>query len=648
MKKISTAIPILRGYSQLSSSSVEEPTTPTTTTGPIEKQNGAPSIISVKELPFTIPSDSIHNHVRLQSSSSNSSRAQSNYYGGSSVGGGCCSSSKSKRSLGVRRALCSTVAIAICLLMFGTIQFKVLYNLMNDSTTRTTTTRDHPLRTDKMTDVHNFTTFWKSPQASTSSVHSSLSSTTTSCVPVTLLLFGVPKEFAHIWNHYLEHIVRANPHIQFELHMHMYSDLTSFSNAKNNEMNVITESPSEVRRILNNTMQIIREWKDVNMTIPMTLVTSPQKDYDTSLGWLEEADTEQFNKLSLDTLKNMFRQGNSIQQAYLSSSSLSDNSPLLFHNNNNMKEETTTTMNNNKTYLFLRSDTLLIKPLSIPCTGLPANYIQLEEADTEQFNKLSLDTLKNMFRQGNSIQQAYLSSSSLSDNSPLLFHNNNNMKEETTTTMNNNKTYLFLRSDTLLIKPLSIPCTGLPANYIQIPSWQTGCCPEYNDRTASAGHLAAYEYARAKSDVFRRYIVDARRESTRLALNIPPNKKSGVRILHNPEKMLKMHLDRVEVVDIAKTAAATAAKNTTAATTNITATKNGTATNNVTTTTTITTKLHVKEMDKSWGAFIRIRSGGNFHGSDAGRWCLKERRFDQFGHLVNGIVKGKAGCRPTW
>eukprot|EP00581_Thalassiosira_minuscula_P030742 CAMPEP_0183762424 /NCGR_PEP_ID=MMETSP0739-20130205/9060_1 /TAXON_ID=385413 /ORGANISM="Thalassiosira miniscula, Strain CCMP1093" /LENGTH=557 /DNA_ID=CAMNT_0026000701 /DNA_START=271 /DNA_END=1944 /DNA_ORIENTATION=+ len=557
MKKISTAIPILRGYSQLSSSSVEEPTTPTTTTGPIEKQNGAPSIISVKELPFTIPSDSIHNHVRLQSSSSNSSRAQSNYYGGSSVGGGCCSSSKSKRSLGVRRALCSTVAIAICLLMFGTIQFKVLYNLMNDSTTRTTTTRDHPLRTDKMTDVHNFTTFWKSPQASTSSVHSSLSSTTTSCVPVTLLLFGVPKEFAHIWNHYLEHIVRANPHIQFELHMHMYSDLTSFSNAKNNEMNVITESPSEVRRILNNTMQIIREWKDVNMTIPMTLVTSPQKDYDTSLGWLEEADTEQFNKLSLDTLKNMFRQGNSIQQAYLSSSSLSDNSPLLFHNNNNMKEETTTTMNNNKTYLFLRSDTLLIKPLSIPCTGLPANYIQ-------------------------------------------------------------------------------------------IPSWQTGCCPEYNDRTASAGHLAAYEYARAKSDVFRRYIVDARRESTRLALNIPPNKKSGVRILHNPEKMLKMHLDRVEVVDIAKTAAATAAKNTTAATTNITATKNGTATNNVTTTTTITTKLHVKEMDKSWGAFIRIRSGGNFHGSDAGRWCLKERRFDQFGHLVNGIVKGKAGCRPTW
>eukprot|EP00581_Thalassiosira_minuscula_P009618 CAMPEP_0183708688 /NCGR_PEP_ID=MMETSP0737-20130205/4914_1 /TAXON_ID=385413 /ORGANISM="Thalassiosira miniscula, Strain CCMP1093" /LENGTH=56 /DNA_ID=CAMNT_0025936591 /DNA_START=27 /DNA_END=194 /DNA_ORIENTATION=+ len=56
-------------------------------------------------------------------------------------------------------------------------------------------------------------------------------------------------------------------------------------------------------------MQIVREWKgaESNVTIPMTLVTSPQKVYDTSLGWLEETDTEQFNKLSLDTLKNMFR-----------------------------------------------------------------------------------------------------------------------------------------------------------------------------------------------------------------------------------------------------------------------------------------------------------------------------------------------------
>lgn len=264
--------------------------------------------------------------------------------------------------------------------------------------------------------------FWKSSSSSSSQSQGS-------CMPVSLVLFGVPKHFSHVWTHYLEHIVRPNPHVQFELHMHMYSDLSNFTNPKNNEINVTTETPSDIQSILiSKTRGVIRWNRDA---LNMTLITSSQTEYDESLSWLEPRDVEQFEKLSLETIKNIFRQGNSMQQSYLSAFTQS-----LLHN-------------------------------------------------------VTIDRI-----------------------------------------------YFFLRSDTLLVAPIKIPCI-MSRNELHIPSWQTIGNPQYNDRAALAGSLAAQKYARAKSNPFREYIIAARNKEELNSLDFPRNRKvQHVSVLHNVSGIL--------------------------------------------------------------------------------------------------------------
>ena len=303
------------------------------------------------------------------------------------------------------------------------------------------------------------------------------------CVTATLLLFGVPKEFQCIWNHYIKYIVNANPAIQFEAHIHLYSDLhsSSFTNTKNNELNVTIDSPAVIRSIIDGTYH---HKADKNTTkIPTRLVTSSQKEYDKkNLSWIEQRDAQQFEPgiATISTLKNVFRQGNSMYEAYLSS-------------------------------------------ISHP------------------------------------------------------FYNN--------PTSPSNKTFLFLRSDTLLIEPIIIPCQGLDTNEIHIPSWQTKDFPEYNDRTAMAGFVAAEKYARAKSHVFPQILLDRRNTQGKQTIqwsSYPSMKQYQKGRLYNPERMLKVYLDH-RMEDIG-------------------------------------TKLLVKEREVEWAPLVRVRSGGFLADMDVGRW----------------------------
>jgi len=307
-----------------------------------------------------------------------------------------------------------------------------------------------------------------------------LDNKTNTCVPATLILFGVPKEFRCIWKAYMKNIVQINPRINFEAHIHMYSDLHggNFTNEKNDEKNVTTESPEEIRGIIIDNGSII-EGSDTSFTsISTRMVTSSQNEYDQkNLSWIEERDRDHFNKLfTIAVIKNLFRQGNSMYQAYMSATS----------------------------HPFIGDE------------------------------------------------------------------------------ISNNKTYIFLRSDTLLVAPIIIPCNGLPSNEVHIPSWQTKGHQEYNDRTAVAGPIAAKAYARAKSHVMPEMVLDRRNkrgEETLKWASYQTMRTYKKGLLHNPERMLKVYLDHVK--------------------------NNG-------------TKIHVKEQELNWAQLIRVRAGGLL--SDGKRW----------------------------
>ena len=273
----------------------------------------------------------------------------------------------------------------------------------------------------------------------------------------------------------------------------MYSDLRTLTNTKNREINVTTEPPSYIKNVL---MKSVIALKQRNVTTPLKLITSSQDKYDESLNWLQPTDVAQFADFSFDTLKNIFRQGNSMHQSFVSASAQS------------------------------------------------------------------------------------------------LLHN-----------ITSERVYFFLRSDTLLVAPVRIPCNRISKDELNIPSWQTLGNPQYNDRAALAGSLAAQKYAQAKLNPFQRYILLSRSEDDQKSLHIPKNIRDGRRNLHNPEKMLKMYLDND-----------------------------------------VDTKLKIVEKDLDWAQLIRIRSGGEFKFDDAKRWCIRERNFKDFKN-TDELVRGS--CSPA-
>ena len=74
---------------------------------------------------------------------------------------------------------------------------------------------------------------------------------TSSSKTAVLVLFGVPKHFRLVWTSYMKNIVQRNPLMKFEVYMHMYSDLSQepFSNARNDEISTILDSPDDIRAI---------------------------------------------------------------------------------------------------------------------------------------------------------------------------------------------------------------------------------------------------------------------------------------------------------------------------------------------------------------------------------------------------------------
>ncbi|KAL9178569.1 hypothetical protein ACHAXT_001907 [Thalassiosira profunda] len=346
--------------------------------------------------------------------------------------------------------------------------------------------------------VHNVATHWESFSPPTP-IPQTNASTQSDCVPASLILFGVPKEFDRIWRNYVKYIVRRNPNIRFEVHMHMYSDLhlKSFTNAKNDEVNVTVVSPSGVQEVLGGNISV--QGEDGNASIPTRIVTSSQREYDEAgLSWMEVGDLRHFVFTNLDVLRNVFRQGNSMRRAYESAVS---------------------------------------RPFLGNATG--------------------------------------------------------------------GRTFIFLRSDTLLVGDVDIPCAGLAANEVHAPSWQTKNFPELNDRAAVAGSMAAYKYARAKSDAFREMILDRRTPgeerhawSSAKRMKEVLDKKTRKEItynnvkdrptLHNPEKMLNFYLHYDELDG---------------------------------------PRLKVVERDENWMKLIRVRAFGKL--ADGGRWKVKAQYLNE-------------------
>ena len=224
--------------------------------------------------------------------------------------------------------------------------------------------------------AHNVTTHWESSPSQVP-IRQTNASSSSDCAPASLILFGVPKEFGRIWKGYVRRIVRRNPRIHFEVHMHMHSDLHlhNFTNAKNGEINVTVASPSDVQQILMGNISV--QGEHGNVSIPTRLVTSSQREYDESgLSWMEEGDLRHMGQnvfTNLNVLSNVFRQGNSMRQAYASAATR----PFYASGDENKR-----------TYVFLRSDTLLISDEVIPC-GLATNEVHVPSWQTKGFPELN-------------------------------------------------------------------------------------------------------------------------------------------------------------------------------------------------------------------------------------------------------------------
>uniref|UniRef100_A0A8J9SGK4 Uncharacterized protein n=1 Tax=Phaeodactylum tricornutum TaxID=2850 RepID=A0A8J9SGK4_PHATR len=162
---------------------------------------------------------------------------------------------------------------------------------------------------------------------------------------IVMVLFGVPKEFPTVWRFYRNNLMDANPEIHFSVAIHLYSDIQVLTNLKNNETSVAIASADDIRAILSNTNA--------------TVVQSSQLEYDQSLTWIRPEHVVGRMKAppwTVDTMKNMFRQGNSMLLAY---------------------QEAVRSFPDADGYLFARSDTLLIRPTVLQTRNVQANDLYL-------------------------------------------------------------------------------------------------------------------------------------------------------------------------------------------------------------------------------------------------------------------------------
>jgi hypothetical protein len=239
-----------------------------------------------------------------------------------------------------------------------------------------------------------------------------------------MVLFGVPKMFKYIFKSYVRNIIEQNPHVDFSVHLHMYHDLLMVNTPRNGERGIPAETPE---RVLAMTRSLIEDSSSINF------ITSNQTAFDQTLSsWLGQSD--RLYDYDMITTMNIFRQGNSMKNAF---------------------------------------------PLAL----------------------------------GSRLEGTRI----LSENVPRC---------------GNSSVYLFLRSDTLLISPITIPQTGLQSNNIILPTWEAWRGAAYNDRLAVAGPYAAEIYAEAKASGFKDMILNQK------------SKNSSLYDLGTPERMLKSYFDK--------------------------------------------------------------------------------------------------------
>ena len=151
---------------------------------------------------------------------------------------------------------------------------------------------------------------------------------------VAIVLFGVPKKFDLVWHAYCKRIIYMNQR-PMDIFMHVYIDIETVSTPRNGEYNASVTKLDEVLEIFNRTGTNVK------------FIKSSQKEFDESLSWIY--DTEDYYKNNYTSMKNVFRQANSLLLAYESA--------------NERKYDT---------FLFLRSDTFLCEEidLSVPPRGI--------------------------------------------------------------------------------------------------------------------------------------------------------------------------------------------------------------------------------------------------------------------------------------
>jgi hypothetical protein len=300
---------------------------------------------------------------------------------------------------------------------------------------------------------------------------------------VGIILFGIPKEFGLVWDAYQQNIMNPNPHVEFRVSMHLYQDVTVLTNLKNNEITAPIESVNSIQSklLLWSSSSSLSSSSSSSCPNKAMLVTTNQTDFDDSLSWIEPKHVASFDQgaWTVDTLKNMFRQGNSLMEAY--------------RNSLGRRRRRTKTADSSASSSSCRDEQFLVDP----------------------------------------------------------------------------DLFIFARSDTLLLSPIHIPKEGLLSDEIWIPSWQTPAY-QYVDRFAMAGTNAADVYAHAKVDAFASYVRNYNG-------TVAHHREKGA--LHCSEKMLKRWLDE--------------------------------------------NRMMVKRQSTRWAQLIRVRSGGRLNDRDAGTFDVR-------------------------
>lgn len=174
-----------------------------------------------------------------------------------------------------------------------------------------------------------------------------------------IILFGLPKSFPIIWNQYRQNLIENNPHVHFEISMHLYSDIHFLNNTKNNEITVKMESPETLLRAMG------RNDSDF-------LIQTSQNKFDKqNIEWIRDKHTDTFDPCcwTTETLKNMFRQGNSIKKSYEHAKSLRQDDDIKF-------------------FVFARADTFLARPVPLSCQ-IPSNQIRFPSWQVHNKNELN-------------------------------------------------------------------------------------------------------------------------------------------------------------------------------------------------------------------------------------------------------------------